>query len=80
MGKGRRSACLTPEESMSGMVILVEPAIGKEALRDMVMVMSVMRGNNGSGDGGEEGDASKEQERGKHGGSGAGKDPWQEED
>jgi len=59
-------------------VIFVVPTIGKDALRDMVMVMSVMRGNDSSGDSGEEGDASQE-ERGKHGGNGASEKPWQKE-
>ena len=45
------------------MVIIVVPTIGKDALRDVVMVMSVMRGYDSSGDRGEEeeeGDASQE--------------------
>ena len=64
---------------MSGMVIIVVPTIRKDTLSGMIMVMRIMRGNDSSRDHGEEGGAGQEQERGKHGGNGASKEPWQKE-
>jgi len=63
---------------MSGMVVILVPAIGKDALRDMIVSVSVMRGNDCSIDGGE--DASDEQEKEEHGRNWASKEPWQEKD
>ena len=78
MGKGRGlgwGACLAPEEGMSGMVIIMVPVIGKGTLRGVIIGISIMRGNDSSGDNGEEGNASPEQEREKHDRNGAGEEP-----
>jgi hypothetical protein len=59
---------------MSGMVFRMVPTIGKDALRDIIMGMGIVRGNDSSRDNREEGNAGQEQ-RGKHGGNGADKEP-----
>lgn len=49
--------CLPSEEGMSGMVFRMVPTIRKEALRDIITGMSIIRGDDSSVDNGEEGDA-----------------------